>query len=78
MIMRPVVVLMDEDTIERLAPFLTRVTDRLVAEYATNYDWRDLMERNGWTWEMLAWSLILRAATDVELELLTTEELRRG
>ena len=71
--MRPVVVLMDEDTIARLAPFLTRVTDRLVAEYATNYDWRDLMERNGWTWEMLAWSLILRAATDVELELLTTE-----
>jgi len=71
--MRPVVVLMDEDTIERLAPFLTRVTDRLVAEYATNYDWRDLMERNGWTWEMLAWSLILRAATDVELELLTNE-----
>jgi hypothetical protein len=66
----PVVVLVDDESMTRLRPLLDELAARFVAR---NKDvaWERTMLLNGWTAEMIAWSLVIATASLLDLEVTT-------
>lgn len=67
----PVVVLVDDESMTRLRPLLDELAAMFVAR---NKDvaWERTMLLNGWTAEMIAWSLVIAAASREDLEVTTS------
>ena len=70
----PVVVLMSEETIDRLRPLIDEVMAAIIDAHVGDDRWHFAMRLNGWDIEMMAWGLILRAASEVEMELVVSTD----
>lgn len=56
----PVVVLAEQDSLDRLRPVLDQLADHFDGPA-----WQSTKDFNGWTSEMLAWSLLIRLTADL-------------
>lgn len=63
----PVVVLVDDESLARMTPLIGELADRWSADCGDG--WKQVMTANGWTPEMVAWSLVIAAASRQDLEL---------
>ena len=69
----PVVALVDSDTHTRLAPLIADITARF-AGHPRDRAFETSMLLNGWTYESIAWGLVLAAASREDLELVDTHQ----
>ena len=64
----PVVVLVTDETIERLRPVLDALVEAITAHHEGDTAWAMTCRFNGWDPEMIAWGHVLLAASREELE----------
>lgn len=66
--LRPVIALVDDETWDRLRPLIDELRDRFAAA-DKNVAWERTMLLNGWDGEMIAWGLVIAAASREDLEI---------
>lgn len=66
----PVIALVDEQTLDRLAPLIADLSARWAAgNDEASEAWRAVQLANGWTPESIAWGLVIAAASQQDLEI---------
>lgn len=63
----PIVVLVDSDTRAKLLPLVDDLTDRFSGVWDDDSPTAHTFASNGWTFEAIAWGLVLAAAAKLDL-----------